>query len=74
MVTTTSPVRLPRHRELSPTAAALLTIGGNILVLAIVGLAVAGVGIAAVAVFRCAAAGLALTPVAAGRRRASLRA
>lgn len=51
MATTTSPVRLPRHRELSPTAAALLTIGGNILVLAIIGLAVAGVGIAAVAVF-----------------------
>lgn len=51
MVTTTSPVRLPRRRELSPAAAALLTIGGNILVLAIVGLAVAGVGIAAVAVF-----------------------
>jgi len=51
MVTTTSSARLPRHRELSPTAAALLTIGGNILVLAIVGLAVAGVGIAAVAVF-----------------------
>ena len=51
MVTTTSTVRLPRRRELSPAAAALLTIGGNILILAIVGLAVAGVGIAAVAVF-----------------------
>jgi len=51
MVTTTSSVRVPRHRGLSPAAAALLTIGGNILILAIVGLAVAGVGIAAVAVF-----------------------
>lgn len=51
MATTTSSVRLPRRRELSPAAAALLTIGGNILILAIVGLAVAGVGIAAVAVF-----------------------
>jgi membrane-bound ClpP family serine protease len=51
MVTTTSAVRLPRRRELSPAAAALLTIGGNILVLGIIGLAVAGVGIAAVAVF-----------------------
>lgn len=51
MVTTTSAVRLPRRRELSPVTAALLTIGGNILILTIIGLAVAGVGIAAVAVF-----------------------
>ncbi|GAA5209528.1 hypothetical protein [Microbacterium kyungheense] len=51
MVTTTAPVRLRRHHELSPVAAALLTIGGNILILAIIGLAVAGVGVAAVAVF-----------------------
>ncbi|GAA5196407.1 hypothetical protein [Microbacterium jejuense] len=51
MVTTTSPVRIARHRELSPIAAALLTIGGNILILAIAGFAVVGVGLAAVAVF-----------------------
>ncbi|MBD3942112.1 hypothetical protein IF188_10425 [Microbacterium sp. NEAU-LLC] len=51
MATTTSSVRIARHRELSPVAAALLTIGGNILVLAIAGFAVAGVGLAAVAVF-----------------------
>ncbi|WP_203581624.1 hypothetical protein [Microbacterium hibisci] len=51
MVTTTSPIPVRRHRELSPAAALLLTIGGNILVVGIAALAMAGVAVAAVAVF-----------------------
>ena len=51
MVSTTSTIPVTRRRELSPAAALLLTIGGNILVVAIAALAVAGVAIAAVAVF-----------------------
>ena len=48
--TTTSSIPLP-HRELSRAAAVLLTIGGNILVVAIAALGIAGVGAAAVVVF-----------------------
>lgn len=48
--TTTSSVPVP-HRELSPVAALLLTVGGNILVVAIAALGVVGVGAAAIVVF-----------------------
>jgi len=51
MAGTTSTIPFPRRRELSPIAAALLTIGGNILVVAIAAVALAGVALAAVAVF-----------------------
>lgn len=51
MTSSTSTIPLSRRHELSSTAALLLTIGGNILVIAIGALAVAGVGIAAIAVF-----------------------
>lgn len=51
MASTTSSVPIVRHRELSPAMALLLTIGGNILVIAIAAMAVAGVAVAAVAVF-----------------------
>lgn len=47
---TTSSTPIPR-RDLSPTVALLLTIGGNVLVVAIAALGIVGVGIAAVAVF-----------------------
>ena len=50
MASTTS-IPVARHRELSPGAALLLTIGGNILVIAIAAVAAAGVAVAAVAVF-----------------------
>ena len=51
MASTTSSLPIARHRELSPALALLLTIGGNILVIAIAAVAVAGVAVAAVAVF-----------------------
>jgi hypothetical protein len=51
MTATTSPIRLPHRREISPLAALLLTIAGNILVLTIAALAVAGVAVAAALVF-----------------------
>ena len=51
MASTTSTIPLPRHRELSTAAALLLTIGGNILVVTIAAIGVAGVAAAAVAVF-----------------------
>lgn len=47
---TTSSTPIPR-RDISPTVALLLTIGGNVLVVAIAALGIVGVGIAAVAVF-----------------------
>lgn len=47
---TTSSTPLPR-RDIPPTVALLLTIGGNVVVVAIAALGIAGVGIAAVAVF-----------------------
>jgi hypothetical protein len=50
MASTTS-IPVARHRELSPAVALLLTIGGNILVMAIAAVAAAGVAVAAVAVF-----------------------
>jgi hypothetical protein len=50
MASTTS-IPVARHRELSPALALLLTIGGNILVVAIGAVAVAGVAVAAFAVF-----------------------
>jgi hypothetical protein len=50
MASTTS-IPAARHRELSPALALLLTIGGNILVVAIGAVAVAGVAVAAFAVF-----------------------
>ncbi|WP_349425367.1 hypothetical protein [Microbacterium sp. LWS13-1.2] len=51
MASTTSTVPIARRRELPTAAALLLTIGGNILVLAISAVAVAGIAVAAVAVF-----------------------
>ena len=51
MASTTSTVPIARHRELSAAAALLLAIGGNILVVAIAGVAVAGAALAAIAVF-----------------------
>jgi len=51
MTSTTSTVPVTRHRELSTAAALLLTIGGNILVITIAAIGVAGVAAAAVAVF-----------------------
>lgn len=51
MVSTSSTIPVTRRRELSATAALLLTIGGNILVVTIAALAVAGVAVAALAVF-----------------------
>ena len=51
MASTTSSLPIARHRELSPAVALLLTIGGNILVIAIAAVAAAGVAVAAVAVF-----------------------
>ena len=51
MVSTTSAIPVTRHRELSAATALLLTIGGNILVVTIAALGVAGVAAAAVAVF-----------------------
>jgi hypothetical protein len=50
MAPTTSTTATVRH-GLSATAAALLTIGGNILVVAIAAAALAGVVLAAIAVF-----------------------
>ena len=50
MASTTSSLPIAR-RGLSRTAALLLTIAGNILVLGIAAVAVAGVAVAAVAVF-----------------------
>jgi hypothetical protein len=50
MASTTS-IPVARHREPSPAVALLLTIGGNILVIAIAAVAAAGVAVAAVAVF-----------------------
>jgi hypothetical protein len=47
---TTSSIPIPR-REMSPHAALLLTIGGHILVVAIVAAGVAATGLAALAVF-----------------------
>lgn len=47
---TTSSTPIPR-RDMSPTIALLLTIGGNVLVVAIAALGIVGAGIAAVAVF-----------------------
>lgn len=51
MALSTSSIPVSARRELSPVAALLLTIGGNIVVVAIATLAVLGVGAAAVAVF-----------------------
>jgi hypothetical protein len=51
MTATTSPIHVARRREISPIGALLLTIAGNILVVAIAGLAVAGVAAAAALVF-----------------------
>jgi hypothetical protein len=51
MTATTSPIRLARRREISAGGALLLTIAGNILVVAIAALAVAGVAVAAALVF-----------------------
>ena len=51
MTSTTSAVPVTRHRELSTAAALLLTIGGNIVVVTIAAIGVAGVAAAAVAVF-----------------------
>ena len=50
MTATTSSTPIVR-REMSPTAALLLTIGGNVLVIAIAAVGAAGMAIAAVAVF-----------------------
>ena len=47
---TTSSTPIPR-RDISPAVVLLLTIGGNVLVVAIAALGIVGVGIAAVAVF-----------------------
>lgn len=47
---TTSSTPLPR-REISPTAALLLTIGGHVVAVGIAAIGVAGVAIAAIAVF-----------------------
>ena len=47
---TTSSTPIAR-REMSPTAALLLTIGGNVLAVAIAALGVASIGVAALAVF-----------------------
>lgn len=51
MASTTSSVPIRHRRELSPAAAVLLTIGGNILVVAIAAAGVAGIAVAGVAVF-----------------------
>ena len=51
MTATTSPIRLARRREISAGGALLLTIAGNILVVAIAALGAAGVAIAAALVF-----------------------
>lgn len=51
MTSTTSTVRVTRRREMSPAAALLLAIGGNILVVAIAAIGVAGVAAAAALVF-----------------------
>lgn len=51
MASTTSTAPTTRPRELSPAAALLITIGGNILVVTIAAAAVAGVVLAAIAVF-----------------------
>jgi hypothetical protein len=51
MTSTSSPVPGTPRRELSSAAAALLTIGGSILVVGIAALGVAGIAIAALAVF-----------------------
>jgi hypothetical protein len=51
MTATTSPIRLARRREISAGGALLLAIAGNILVVAIAALAVAGVAVAAALVF-----------------------
>ncbi|WP_426322168.1 hypothetical protein [Microbacterium sp. E-13] len=51
MVTTTSSLPDARRRELSPAVAALLAIGGNILVVGIAAFGLAGVAVAAMAVF-----------------------
>ncbi|MDQ2697735.1 MAG: hypothetical protein M3Y46_02990 [Actinomycetota bacterium] len=50
-MTTTSSMRVTRRREIPPVAALLLTIGGNMLALAIVAVGLAGAAIAAFAVF-----------------------
>lgn len=47
---TTSSTPIPR-REISPTAALLLTIGGNVLAVGIAALGVVGIGVAALVVF-----------------------
>lgn len=49
-VTATSSTPIVR-RELSPTAALLLTIGGHVLAVGIAAIGVAGVAVAAIAVF-----------------------
>jgi hypothetical protein len=54
MASTTSSLPIARHRGLSRAVALLLTIGGNILVIAIAAAAAAGVAVAAVAVFGAA--------------------
>ncbi|MFC8680380.1 hypothetical protein ACFT30_02585 [Microbacterium ureisolvens] len=51
MASTTSSIPVRHRRELSSAAALLLAIGGNILVVGIAALAMAGVAVAAVAVF-----------------------
>jgi hypothetical protein len=51
MTATTSPIRLARRREISAGGALLLTIAGNILVVAIAAVGAAGVAIAAALVF-----------------------
>jgi hypothetical protein len=50
MAATTASIPV-RRRELSTAAALLLTIGGNVLVVAIAALGVIGVGVAAAVVF-----------------------
>ena len=50
MTATTASTPIVR-REMSPTAALLLTIGGNVLVIAIAAVGAAGMAIAAIAVF-----------------------
>lgn len=51
MNATTSTIPIGRRREISPIAAALLTVAGNMLVIAIAAATVAGVIAAAVLVF-----------------------
>ena len=51
MASTTSTVPIPHRREVSPAAALLLPIGGNILMIFISALAAAGVAVAAIVVF-----------------------